>query len=343
MCSIGAPWRLAVMSDSQGRDDGVNARILGELAQDIANRDVEVVIFCGDLTAGSNPPFEDMLRNWRSVMKPVYDANIEVYPCRGNHDDMKGIAGWQNVFADLPDNGPTGEKHLTYSAAHKNALIVALDDFVGRHRVNQTWLDSELAANKRPHVFAFGHLPALAAYHNDCLDEHADERDTFWISLKDAGARTYFCGHDHFYDHAHVDDGDGDPNNDIHQYIVGTAGAPFYGWMPPYDGNNGDFAVEQWYHTANYGYVLVEVDGLEVTLTWMERLMGTQGEWEYRAGDVWSYAVPQNITVLSPNGGERLVGGNECNIEWKTDPEADIEHVFIEYMTYTSTKWLEVA
>ena len=81
----------------------------------------------------------------------------------------------------------------------------------------------------------------------------------------------YFCGHDHFFNHAQVDDGDDNPDNDVHQLVVATAGAPGYAWCPPYVGDNSYFDVIPVYHAERYGYVLVEIDGLDVTATWMER------------------------------------------------------------------------
>ena len=338
-------WKFIVTSDSQGRDDGLNALILGEIASEIVKHDVDLVLFSGDLVYGNDENLEGRLTWWREVMEPVYDANIAVYPCRGNHDSSGSKSIWQKVFSDLPDNGPAGEKHMTYSVIHKNALIVALDEYsVERHQVNQSWLDGQFAANRQPLVFVFGHTPAFQAYHDDCLDDYPEKRDIFWAGLRNAGARTYFCGHDHFYDHARVDDGDGDPNNDIHQYIVGTAGANFYSFTPPYDGNNGDYTVEQWYHQAWYGYVLVEVDGLDVTLSWMERYMiSPDGEWGYQANEVWTYTVPPaRMTVVSPNGGESLVAGSECEIRWETNEDPNIEYVLIEYSTDNGQNWSQV-
>jgi len=46
-----------------------------------------------------------------------------------------------------------------------------------------------------------------------------------FIESQLSGARAYLCGHDHGYAHARIDDGDGDYSNDVHQFVVGTAGA----------------------------------------------------------------------------------------------------------------------
>jgi predicted phosphodiesterase len=295
-----APWKFIVTGDSRDGDNGVNTTILGELADEIVKRKVDFVLLAGDLVKGyvDQTALESQLNTWRNTMQPVYDAGIGVYVVRGNHDvgDPVGVTAWNKVFKgefSLPDNGPAGEKNLTYSVTHKNALIISLDQYIRLRRVNQAWLDTQFAANTRLHIFVLGHEPAFKAAHEDCLDDYPAERDAFWASIEKAGGRTYFCGHDHFYNHARVDD---DPaasflrsktagSNDIHQYIVGTAGAPLRGWSGNYDGDNTDYTVENIYHAKEYGYVLVEVNGLDVTLTWIERVDAGK----YEAKEVWSY------------------------------------------------------
>ncbi len=286
------PWSFIVTGDSRsdGATNGVNIRILTEIAAEIAASDAEFVLMPGDLVNGYEDPetMEIQFETWHKIMKPVYDAGIGVYPIRGNHDlgDPEGIATWNKFFDYLPDNGPKDEQNVTYSFTHKNVLIIGLDQYIKERRVNQSWLNGQLSANRNPHIFVFGHEPAFKADHEDCLDNYPDARDRFWASITKAGARTYFCGHDHFFNHARADD-DGDQTNDVHQYIVGTAGAPLYDWAPPYDGDNGDYAVKNIYHAKKHGYVLVEIDGLFVTVTWMQR----SGRGKYQAADIWRYTA----------------------------------------------------
>ena len=195
----GVAWSFIVTGDSRGDDNGINAAILGELAGQIVDHSVDFVLFPGDLVTGSTDPavLQSQLTTWRNTMQPVYDAGIGVYPVRGNHDEDSVLA-WNNVFNGpfaLPANGPADEENLTYSVAHKNALILGFDQYVTSGRVNQAWIDDQLAASSSPHVFAFGHEPAFAAQHTDCLDDYPVNRDAFWLSLEHAGARTYFAGH----------------------------------------------------------------------------------------------------------------------------------------------------
>ncbi len=322
--SAAEPWRFIITCDSRGGfATGVNDPILAEMVRETLAWNAEFLVFAGDLVYGAGIPpdqFETQLWNWVKIVRPLYNAGVGVYVCRGNHEvgDMwraepneppnpkdNYALRWLNVFGSdthselkLPDNGPAGEKYMSYAVAHKNVLVVALDEYAGMghhavHSVNQAWVDAQLRANTKPHVFAFGHEPAFRTFHTDCLDAYPDRRDALWRSLASAGARVYTCGHDHYYDHARIDDGDGNPNNDIHQLIVATAGAPSYSWTPPYDGDNGPFHPAQLYHVEQrWGYVVVEIDDLNVTMTWMERQNNISAQpGTYKAKHVRTYTA----------------------------------------------------
>lgn len=335
-------WKFIAVGDSQGRDNGINAIILQELVGEILVQDVDCVAFCGDLVWGGRPDtFADELQTWRSVMAPVYQAGVSVYPCRGNHENWGSVEVWQEVFSDLPDNGPVGEKHMTYAALHKNALFVALDEFVNPHRVNQAWLDQQLARNPVPLVFAFGHEPAFHAFHYDCLDDFPAHRDRFWDSLRRSGGRSYFTGHDHFFNCAWVDDGDGDWSNDLFQFISGTAGAPFYPFSLPYDGDNSYYTVRPVYHAQRYGYNLVEVSDLDVSFTWMERdSIDLQVRGTYEPNPVWGFQG-NPLVLLSPNSAEHLLADSLHTIRWNTE-DAGIEAILIEYSADHGRTWQPV-
>lgn len=366
-------WRFLVVGDTQGSRVGISEDLLSELTREILRHDVDLAIFPGDLVAGvaSDPDlFEAQLWKWVQVMKPAYDAGIGVYVCRGNHElrdvwrtDLTGLPNpsdngalrWLAVFGNsahssqmLPDNGPAGEQCMTYAVEHKNALIVGLDLYGGinhrlDHAVNQEWLDRQLRQNTRPHVFVFAHEPAFRTYHEDCLDAHPKLRDAFWMSLQAAGARTYFCGHDHYYDHAVVDDGDHDPDNDVHQIIAGTGGGSFYTWSPPYDGDNGVFTVRQRYHARQHGYMLVDVEDEDVTVTWMERWTGTgPGPAIYAARDWWHYRVNLGLTLVRPNGDGRIVASRPYTVRWRTVPSGTVARVAIEFSSDAGAHWERV-
>ena len=268
----GQKWKFMVFGDSRGTDttDQINTNILAELAKAATNENPAFVLVPGDLVyAGNTAAFQA----WSNIMSPVYQAGISVYPVLGNHDDDSDPNAFKNFFGPmLPTNGPPGEIGRTYAITRSNVLVLALDTYVNPGRVNTNWVASVLATNTRPHVFAMGHQPAFKVNHDDCLDDYPANRNAFWNSLSNAHCRIYFAGHDHFYDHMRLDDGDGDSRNDLHQFIVGTAGAPLSADSYPYNGDNSGWTPARVLHEQQYGYVIVEIDGYQATATWHHRV-----------------------------------------------------------------------
>ena len=290
----GSIVRFVVAGDSRGSNNGINATILPEIVQATVREGAKFILMPGDEVTGSSTAstFRSQLTTFRNTMQPLYDAGIGVYPVRGNHDNSSKTV-WDAVFSGayaLPGNGPSGEKNVTYSFTYGNILVIGLDEYAsGGGRVNQAWLNAQLAANIQPHVFVFGHMPAFSVYHPGGLTSYPAERNVFWNSLAAAGVRIYFAGHDHLFNHARLDDGDGNSADDVHQFVVGTAGAPPYTWDGTYGGNNGSWTPRRVYDESNYGYALVEVNGLKVTVTWKHRV--SPGVYQ-AGGDVFSYSSP---------------------------------------------------
>ncbi len=291
------PWKFAVISDTQGDNRErnnktcINDTVVQAIADDVVRENPDFVLVAGDLVNGwfrnGGTGYAVQYANWREAMKPVYQAGIRVYPVRGNHDSgPERLAlpplpshleppsdtpvllkkAFRDAFSEsyIPVNGPAGEEGFTYSFTHKNAFIVGLDQYTGgQHKVNQDWLDRQLAGNRIPHVFVYGHEPAFETRHKDNLAFYPKERDLFWGSIGRAGAKIYFCGHDHFYNRALIPDNSG---NHIRQIIAGTGGGALRTWSGVYkDGKR----VQGEYHNNNHhGYILVTVDGPRVNVAW---------------------------------------------------------------------------
>lgn len=288
--------------------DGINRTVMTELVAEILRIKPRFVLFNGDLVHGytTEPEFRTQLKAWVELMKPVYQAGVHVYPIRGNHDvsSVNADRVWNEVFAGpyaLPGNGPVGEKNVTFTAAEENALVVGVDEY-GRHRhmVNLAWLREQLDRNTLPLVFVIGHEMAFrAGRHSDNLDNHETLRDGFVEALGKAGARVYFAGHDHFYDHQEITDPKGHPGVTIDQFVVGTAGAPFYQGHD-YAGDNGSWTVTLVKHIElMYGYVLGKVDGPRVSLFFMGRV----APGVYEALDTFAYQAAAAAAAPAPAAG----------------------------------------
>jgi len=289
----GPVWRFAVFGDSRGNgaSGGHADEILTAIAMAALADGVDLIIFPGDLVYGSSvaETLEAELLAWRDTMEILYSAGVGVYPVRGNHDDG-AFEPWDTVFSGpyaISDAGPEGEVNKTFAVEHENALFLGFDLYFTPHRVNQAWLDEQLAATTAEHVFAFAHEPAYSANHPDCLDDYPDERDAFIQSLIAAGGRFYFAGHDHFYARARIEESDAGP--DFYQVIIATAGAPAYTFDHEYTGDNGDASVTDVSSDTPYGYILAEIDGAHATFTWKKMIspdaFAAVETFEYTAGE----------------------------------------------------------
>ena len=229
----GDKWSFAVICDTRGNDSdysgktGINDVVLKEMVSAVAREHCKFVLVPGDMINGywanNSVSYANQFKNWNATMRPLYDAGIKVYTIRGNHEygnyinypnypynltlDSALEKAYLDEFAgNNPDNGPQGERNLTYKFTYKNALFIGLDLYVNNHTVNQEWLDDVLEKDKKEHTFVFGHEPAFKINHNDSLAIYPARRDAFWNSLGKAGCQVYFCGHDHLYNRARIND-----------------------------------------------------------------------------------------------------------------------------------------
>jgi predicted phosphodiesterase len=250
--------------------------LLYEITLAAIHEKVDFIFFTGDLAVrGFESPAEadSVLKDWRFVLDTLLYHNIKVYACRGNND-VNSREAWDSLFSGpylFPQNGPENEKNITYAIEYDNFLFIALDQYAAFHKINQTWLDGLLETRSSKFIFAASHEPAFKLFNSSCLGAYPEERDRFWESLTDAGAKAYFCGHDHFYDHAIIEDNDVNSNNDVHQVIAGTGGTSLFG-DSEYNGDNGRWAPERVFHEKANGYVLVEINGSEVLMIWKHRV-----------------------------------------------------------------------
>lgn len=313
------PWKFAVVSDTQGPRKAETARpylneeILEKIARDIVQERPDFVLVAGDLVNGwinnGGADYRAQFAAWKEIMKPVYEAGIRVYPIRGNHEDgperlvlpplparLEPPEGAQEALKEafrqafsqdyIPLNGPPGEEGLTYSFAHKNALIIGIDVFAShQHRVNQDWFDEQTASRPREHLFVYAHEPAFGVGHKDNLSFFPRERDEFWNAIGRAGGRVYFCGHDHMYNRAAVTDRAG---NAIRQIVAGTGGGSLRTWSGQY--GEEERVRGEYDRDGLHGYVLVTVNGSEATIRWKALARG-RDESAWQVLDTFSYTL----------------------------------------------------
>jgi len=313
------PWIELRPEDKDG--DGLNKKINPEICDAVIKEGATIMLWTGDIVnvnsevAGASIQektnyLRSGLKRWRKIMKPLYENHVTVLPVRGNHEvewyekgDMipYEIAGatsvWKEVFPDLPSNGPECENGLSFWFSTDSVLCIGLDPYENRrHLVHQSWLERVLAENKEPFIFAYSHEPAFATggHHGpeECLAAYKHHRDRMLESLADAGARVFFCGHDHFYDHMKIQRDKKPLKAEMHQFTAGTAGAPYYSHEK--DSDNAPYKKdEDWKlqqaecSDSDYGYILITIDGNTAII----EFKGRESDGQYETRDSFSYTV----------------------------------------------------
>ena len=219
-----------------------------------------------------------------ATMRELIDAHFGAaavwYPGVGNHDASVAATSasmtWRRaefstgngvrrpLRATVLHPGPAGTAETTYSWDYANAHFVMLNeywdgasapgsdvatdgDIVPELRV---WLAADLAANRRPFVFVFGHEPAYPElrHQDNSLNRYPDNRDAFWHVLARHHVQAFICGHVHYYYKGQHDgvweisDGNAGNGDKVHyqsylDVIVGPAQAIIKVWQNDADGS----------------------------------------------------------------------------------------------------------
>ena len=154
----------------------------------------------------------------------------------------------------VPLNGPEGELGTTYGLRHSNALLLVFNDFAvtNDYRINQPWLDAFLATNSAPDMslgsgtcrpFAFSILIAWTIIPPNGIDfgilsatriAESTCAGTI-ISMTTAESTTVTVTR---------------KMTMLHQFIVGTGGAPLYSDYF-YSGDDGDWFPRGFFMSNN--------------------------------------------------------------------------------------------
>ncbi|RUA17493.1 MAG: hypothetical protein DSY55_02085, partial [Clostridia bacterium] len=171
----------------------------------------------------------------RWTIDHVLGADYMWYPVVGNHEEETSSdieylrnydydANGAGVEPDIFNYGPSGCPETTYSFDYGNAHFVVLNEYCDRFGDNvldgdirdhvYNWLQADLQATTKEHIFVFGHEPAYpqpdadtgsSRHVGDSLDKYPTRRNRFWNLLKNEGVVAYVVGHTHRYSAVKID------------------------------------------------------------------------------------------------------------------------------------------
>jgi 3',5'-cyclic AMP phosphodiesterase CpdA len=164
----------------------------------------------------------------RDMISRVIGDDYPWYPVLGNHDPespstMRYLRTYGQTVPNGVTRGPEGCEETTYSFEWANAHFVVLNQYFDGVKdwglegdvVPELldWLEADLAANTKDHVFVIGHEPLMpmpdmdngrVRHQGDSLDEHPENAFRFHQLLLKHGVTAYICGHTHNTSYANL-------------------------------------------------------------------------------------------------------------------------------------------
>jgi len=286
-------------SNPQWPNKTYNEEVLGYINAQITRLQPkpDFVLFLGDLvTRGAYPQGNSTLQGWKTFMRNTLKVDgvpLKLYVVPGNRD-LYGPQGWpaepslqkvyQEVFSDLPSNGPPGYDKLAYwfeyGEGPEKSFFITLDAFGfksngttvvnwdnGLDQAQLDWLQNQAQAHQSTanHKFAFSHGPAFSTggYNVD-----VSVKQSMWQILENTGFDFFFAGHEHLYSRGN----NLDPiQHRVFQVINGSAGASL---MTPSDVK---VNWNQWHIHFNDNFSVVDVNGSNIHQEAFAVIKGTGG------------------------------------------------------------------
>ncbi len=164
----------------------------------------------------------------RDMIDKTIGKDYPWYPVLGNHDpespsSMQYLREYSMTVPNVVNRGPKGSEATTYSFDVADTHFVVLNQYYDGTKdwglegdvVPELleWLEADLAANTKKHIFVFGHEPLMAMpdmdngrirHQEDSLDENPENAFAFHQLLVKYGVDAYVCGHTHNTSYAKI-------------------------------------------------------------------------------------------------------------------------------------------
>jgi hypothetical protein len=252
----------------------------------------EFICFPGDEIMGLTTNPDELRRQWAHwfthEMAWLDRDMIPMFHTTGNHTtyDTMSEDVFREVMAHLPDNGPVGQKGLSYWVRRGDVLLVFVhtlwSGLGGEGHVETVWLAETLHQHAdAKHKLVFGHHPVWTVNGFFADYQRNIERKNgalFWDILVAHGVSAYICSHILAFDvqvHAGV-------------LQICTAGAGTAHRMP--DGVEYLHAIQAALDDEGLRYQVLDTQGqVREWLAW---------DWDIPSRDTWATFTPSEAQVL---------------------------------------------
>jgi hypothetical protein len=179
-------------------------------------------------TTGDNVYPSGTEQAYRDCYEPTWGRHrSRTRPSPGNHEyEVPGAAGYFAYFGSRA--GPAGLGYYSYSLGAWQIFSLNSNVPTDESSPQYQWLSAELSTAASPCTLAYWHHPVLS----DGPNGDSRHMRALWRLLYDRGVDVVLAGHDHGYQRFAPLDADlrRDVQRGIRQFIIGTGGAPLYGF-----------------------------------------------------------------------------------------------------------------
>ena len=178
-------------------------------------------------TAGDNAYPMGNADDFRRCYDPSWGRHrTRTKPSPGNHEYSSGGGPYFDYFG--ANAGPAGAGYYSYAVGPWRVISLNSEIPSGSGSAQMDWLRQELSSNPSACTAVYWHRPRFSS------GNHGDNPDMqdLWRTLYASNVDVVINGHDHIYERFAPQDADGrsDPSRGIREFIVGTGGAPLYGF-----------------------------------------------------------------------------------------------------------------
>ena len=254
-------WSFGVMTDTQGsghpdvQPNNVSTRLMEPVVDRFVDtHGVDMMISVGDLTGKGRT---NEFNQWKDTAAPIYDANIPMYPTRGNHDvktenfnapvydplfgeqvETRKTTLWDQAFPYLDSQSNQFDPRLTagpgasYTFEYNNTRFAAVDVYGARPVDLVTWMQGLKRGDDNEHMFVYGHEPFFGRARGGALGR-GSTRDQFLQTLADNGIEAYLSGDHHQYNRSSFTNGTN--KAELQHIITGSNAEKYYRFERSYD------------------------------------------------------------------------------------------------------------
>jgi 3',5'-cyclic-AMP phosphodiesterase len=227
--------RFLILSDSKGKENGINKKILIKLLDESCKLTpkADFIVLGGDNIGGSSIGniLANQLQTLRDLIEKYYPG-IPLIPVVGNHEvnnepkDDSCERIFERIYYDmLPNTYADGYNKTVFYVDYEDVRLIVLNAFhfneINKIEKRQLSWFKEAASADVKNKIVFVHSPAFptGAHYGHCLDLYPKDRDAFWKIIHDCNIDLVFSGHEHNYSRRKIEYGKG-----IYQIITGGSG-----------------------------------------------------------------------------------------------------------------------